>query len=79
MTPTAATVSAMIEVDDLHEVGQRRECRLVARMIEAGPAVEEKESWLGPHFWAIRDEAGALYIKEKSCAVDLDEHLLSLR
>src|SRR6516165_6592164 len=46
---TTAAVAAVIEVNDLSDVDQRRECGLVERVVRAGTAMKEKESWLLPH------------------------------
>src|SRR3712207_2605567 len=38
----AAAIPSMVEIDDLRDIRQGRECRLVDRMVEAGASMEEK-------------------------------------
>jgi hypothetical protein len=69
----------MIEVYDLRDIGQCRECWLVKRMVEAGSTVQEKERWLHPHSGAVWNKACALDVEEKTGAVHFDKHLLAPR
>jgi hypothetical protein len=43
-------------------------------MVESRAAMQEKQSRLGTHCWAVRNKPGALYVEEKPGTVDLDEH-----
>src|SRR5436190_23669486 len=70
----AAAVAAMVEINDLCDVGEGRIGRLVERMIESWPAVQEQQRRLLAHRRAIGDELGALDIEEQAYAIDLNVH-----
>src|SRR6267143_6242312 len=59
-TGFTAAISTMIQEDDLRDIGQSREPRLVDRMVKAGATVEEDQRRLVPHAATVRHEAGAL-------------------
>jgi hypothetical protein len=73
----AAAVAAVVEVDDLGDTGQRRECRLVDRVVETGATVEKEKRRLFPHDWAVGNEAGALDVEEEPHAIH--EHMHARR
>ena len=47
----------MVEIDELHPVGERREARLQAAMVGAGAAMDEEGRRLLAHARSVRDEA----------------------
>ena len=71
----AAAVAAMVEEDDLGDVGQRGERGLVDRVIQARAAVEQEERRLLPHHGAVGHEARAFHVEEEPHPVDDDAHL----
>lgn len=66
----AAAISAMVQEDDLRDVGQGREPRLVDRVVKAGPAVQEDQRRLLPQGATLRHETGTLDIKKESHTID---------
>src|SRR5258706_8154366 len=73
-TILAATVASVIEKNDLGDVGQSRVCRLVDRVVEAGPAMKEEQCRLFPHGRTMRDQFGALDVEEQPHPVDAYVH-----
>ncbi len=70
----AAAVAAMVEIDDLGDIGQGGVGRLVNRMVEAGAAMKQEERRLFPHRRAVGDEFRALDIEEQPHAVHRHVH-----
>ncbi len=70
----AAPVGAMVEEDDLRDVGQGREPRLVDRVIQAGPSVQEDERRLLTHGGSVGHETGAFDVEEEPDAIDEHVH-----
>jgi hypothetical protein len=69
-TVLAAAITAMVEIDDLGDIGQGRVGGLVNRMIEAGAAMKHQQGRLFPHHGTVGDELGALDIEEQPHPVD---------
>ena len=68
-------VAAVVVADDLGHVGQAREGRLEAAVVEARPAVQQHQGGLLPHEGAVGHQAGALDVDEEADAgFDLDAH-----
>src|SRR5262249_17750158 len=73
----AATVAPVVVVDDLRDVGKRREPRLEARVVVAGAAVQQDQRRLLPQHRTIGDELRALPGHEQADArFDLDSHVV---
>jgi len=67
-------MAALVEVDDLGDVGQLREGRLEARVVVARPAVQQ-QGRLVAHRGAIGHQAGAFDVDEQGHAgFDGDVH-----
>ena len=64
-TILAAAVAAMVEIDDLGDVGQSGVGGPVDRMVGAGAAMQQQQDRLFPHHWAVRDQLRALDIEEQ--------------
>jgi hypothetical protein len=71
---SAATVATLIEVDDLDDAGQGGERRLVHRVVETRPAMQEDERRLRSHARTVRYQARPFHVEIELGAVDLDEH-----
>jgi hypothetical protein len=69
-----STIAAMIEIDDLNEIGQGRISRLVDRVIEAGATMEEQQCRLLPHGGTVRHQLGAFDIEEQAHTVHENIH-----
>mgnify|MGYP003694260805 CR=1 FL=1 len=61
----AAAVAAMVEIDDLGDIGQSRVGRPVDRVVGAGPAMQASAAPAFPHHGAVGDELRALDVKEQ--------------
>ena len=61
----AAAVAAMVEIDDLGDIGQGGVGRPVDRMVGAGAAMQHQQHRLFPHHRAVGDEFRALDIEEQ--------------
>jgi hypothetical protein len=61
----AAAIAAMVEIDDLGNIGQSRIGRPVDRVIGAGAAMQHQQHRLFPHQWAVGNEFRALDIEEQ--------------
>jgi len=61
----AATVAAVVEIDDLGDVGQGRVGGPVDRVVGAGPAMQHQQDRLFPHRRAVGDEFHAFDIEEQ--------------
>ena len=62
----AAPVAAMVEIDDLGDVGQRGVSRPVDRMIGAGAAMQHEQGRLLPHDRSIGGEFATLDVEEQA-------------
>src|SRR6476620_9187482 len=58
-----APVAAVVEVDDLRNIRQRRVSGLVERMVEPGTAMQQQERRLLAHDRSVRHKLGALDIE----------------
>ena len=63
ISPARATLSAMVDVDQLHLVRERIERRLVVAMVTAGSAVQHERDRLFDHAWTIGNESGAVHVE----------------
>ena len=63
-TVLAAAVAAVVEIDNLGDIGQGGVGRFVNRMVEAGAAMEQEEGRLFPHHRPVRNQLRALDIEE---------------
>ena len=70
----AAAVAAVVEVDELRRVGERRESGLVRRVIEAGTAVQQQQRRPLAHRGSVGDELRAVDVEEEPDVADLDVH-----
>ena len=61
----AATVAAMVEIDDLGDVGQGRVGGPVDRVVGAGSAMQHQQHRLFPHHRPVRNQLRALDIEEQ--------------
>ena len=61
----AAAVAAMVEIDDLGDIGQGRVGGPVDRMVGAGPAMQHQQDRLFPHHRAVGYQFRALDIEEQ--------------
>jgi len=61
----ASAIAAVVQVDDLGDVGQGRIGGLVDRMVETGAAVQQQQNGLLPHDRSVGDEFGALDVEEQ--------------
>src|ERR1700682_3916831 len=75
-TVLASTIASMIQIDDLSDVSQGRVCRLVDRMVEAGPAMKQEQCRLFSHHGTVRDQLRALHVEEQPHPID--EHMHGL-
>jgi len=64
----------MVEIDDLRDIRQSRIGRLVDRMIEARPAVQQQHGRLLVHDRTVGDELCALDVEEQTHAVHQNMH-----
>jgi hypothetical protein len=69
-TILASAVAAMIQIDDLRDVGQSRVYRPVDRVVGARAAMKHEQCRLFPHGRTVRDELRALNIEEQPHPVD---------
>src|SRR5436190_10185085 len=72
-TVLASTIASMIQIDDLNDISQGRVCRLVDRVVEAGPAMKQQQCRLFSHHGTVRHQLRALNVEEKPHPID--EHL----
>ena len=70
----AASLAAMVEVDELGDVGERGNVRLEVGVVESGAAVEEEHCRHLAHVWAVRTELCALDVEEDSGVTDVYAH-----
>ena len=61
----AAAVAAMVEIDDLGDIGQSRIGRPVDRVVGAGAAMQHQQHRLFPHDRAVGNELRALDVEEQ--------------
>jgi hypothetical protein len=72
-TILAAAIAAMVEIDDLGDIGQARIGWPVDRVVGAGSAMQHEQCRLFPHHGTVRDQPCALDVEEQPHAVD--EHI----
>ena len=65
-------MATMVQVDELSDIGERREGRLAYGVVEAETTVKQHYNRALPHRRAVRDEAGSVQVEEKPSAVDRD-------
>src|SRR5689334_22255860 len=70
----AATVAAMVEIDELRDFCERSEAWLEHRMVEAGAAVQQEQRRLLPQTRSIHRQLFAIHIEEQPYPVDRDVH-----
>jgi len=58
----------------LGNAGERRMVGLVARMVEAGAAVEENDGWNFAHVGTVGAKLGALDIEKEPGIADFEAH-----
>jgi hypothetical protein len=61
----AAAIAAMVEIDDLGDIGQGRIGRPVDRVVEAGSAMQHQQHRLFPHHWAVGQQFRAFDIEKQ--------------
>ena len=72
-TILASAIAAVVQIDDLRDVGQTGIGGFVDRVVGAGAAVKHQQGRVFPHEGAIRDELSALDVEEQPDSVD--EHI----
>ena len=70
----AAAIAAVVEVDDLCDVGEGRERRLEKAVVEARPPMQQQDGGPLAHRRPIRHEAKAFHIEIQAYAVHADKH-----
>jgi hypothetical protein len=70
----AAAASAMIEIDDLGDVAERRESRLVEAVVGARPAMQQDQRRLLPHARAVGNETRPLDVDIETNPIDMNVH-----
>ncbi len=73
-----AALTAVVEIDELHALGERRHHRLEAAVIAAGAAVDHKGDRLLAHDAAIRHQPHAFDIEVDLGIAELGAHPLAL-
>ena len=64
----------MVEIDDLRDLGQRREVGFEFRMVEAGAAVQEDDGRHLAHHRAVGPQLRAFHIEEQSDIANIYAH-----
>jgi hypothetical protein len=62
----AAAIAAVVEIDDLGNIGQGRLSRPVDRVIRTRTAVKHQQGWFFPHDGTVGDEFCALDVEEQT-------------
>ena len=75
-TVLASAIAAVVEIDDLGDIGQGRVGRPVDRVVETGTAMKHQQRRLFPHRRAVGHELRALDIEEQPHPVHGHVHVL---
>src|SRR5205814_3544724 len=69
-----AALTSMVEIDELHALGERRKGRLETAVVATGSAVNEESGRALAHARAVRDETGAIDVEIDLGISDLRPH-----
>src|SRR6266852_5903206 len=73
-TPIAAAIAAMVQVNELRDLGQHRKVGLENRMIEARAAMEQDNSGHLAHSRTVGPQPGAFDIEKEPAITNIHTH-----